>query len=50
MTIKSPILNIMTKAAYKAGNKLLKDFREIENLQVAKKRYWRFRDYSRFKF
>ena len=37
MTIKSPILNIMTKAAYKAGNKLLKDFREIENLQVAKK-------------
>ena len=37
MTIKSPILNVMTKAAYKAGNKLLKDFREIENLQVSKK-------------
>ena len=37
MTIKSPILNVMTKAAYKAGNKLLIDFREIENLQVSKK-------------
>ena len=37
MTIKSPIINVMTKAAYKAGNKLLKDFREIENLQVSKK-------------
>ena len=37
MTIKSPILNIMTKAAYKAGNILIKDFREVENLQVSKK-------------
>ena len=37
MTIKSPIINVMTKAAYKAGNKLLKDFREVENLQVSKK-------------
>ena len=37
MTIKSPIINIMTKAAYKAGNKLIKDFREVENLQVSKK-------------
>ena len=37
MTVKSPIINIMTKAAYKAGNKLIKDFREVENLQVSKK-------------
>ena len=27
----------MTKAAYKAGNILIKDFREVENLQVSKK-------------
>ncbi len=37
MTIKPPIINIMTKAAYKAGNILIKDFREVENLQVSKK-------------
>ena len=37
MTVKSPIVNIMTRAAYKAGNRLIKDFREIENLQVSKK-------------
>ena len=30
-------MNIMTKAAYKAGNILIKDFREVENLQVSKK-------------
>ena len=27
----------MTKAVYKASNKLIKDFREVENLQVSKK-------------
>ena len=37
MTLKPPIINIMTKAAYKAGNILIKDFREVENLQVSKK-------------
>ena len=37
MTLKTPIINIMTKAAYKAGNILIKDFREVENLQVSKK-------------
>ena len=37
MTIKPQIINIMTKAAYKAGNILIKDFREVENLQVSKK-------------
>ena len=37
MTLKTPIINIMTKAAYKAGNILIKDFREVENLQVLKK-------------
>ena len=37
MALKTPIVNIMTKAAYKAGNKLIKDFREVENLQVSKK-------------
>ena len=37
MALKTPIINIMTKAAYKAGNILIKDFREIENLQVSKK-------------
>ena len=37
MTLKTPIINIMTIAAYKAGNILIKDFREVENLQVSKK-------------
>ena len=37
MTLKTPIINIMTRAAYKAGNILIKDFREVENLQVSKK-------------
>ena len=37
MTLKTPIINIMTKAVYKAGNILIKDFREVENLQVSKK-------------
>ena len=37
MALKTPIINIMTKAAYKAGNILIKDFREVENLQVSKK-------------
>ena len=30
-------LNIMIKAARKAGRSLVKDFREVENLQVSRK-------------
>ena len=30
-------LNVMIKAARKAGRSLLKDFREVENLQVSSK-------------
>ena len=37
MALKTPIINIMTKAAYEAGRNLIKDFREVENLQVSKK-------------
>ena len=37
MALKTPIINIMTKAVYKASNKLKKDFREVENLQESKK-------------
>tara|TARA_B100000029_G_C17609046_1_gene968652 strand:- start:1018 stop:1812 length:795 start_codon:yes stop_codon:yes gene_type:complete len=37
MALKTPIVNIMTKASYEAGKNLIKDFREIENLQVSKK-------------
>lgn len=33
----SPILNVMVTAAYKAGRGLIRDFGEIENLQVSRK-------------
>ncbi len=33
----SPILNIMIKAAEKASKTLIRDFGELENLQVSKK-------------
>ena len=33
----SPLLNIMSRAVYKAGRRLVRDFGEIENLQVSKK-------------
>ena len=33
----SPILNIMIKAAEKASKVIIRDFGEIENLQVKKK-------------
>lgn len=33
----SPILNVMSRAVYKAGRRLVRDFGEIENLQVSKK-------------
>ena len=35
--IGSANLNIMIKAARKAGRSLVKDFREVENLQVSMK-------------
>lgn len=34
---ESPLLNIMSRAVQKAGRRLVKDFGEIENLQVSKK-------------
>ena len=37
MAIGSANLNIMKKAAYAAGRSLVKDFREVENLQVSMK-------------
>ena len=35
--VGSANLNIMIKAARKAGRSLVKDFREVENLQVSMK-------------
>lgn len=37
LTTPSPSVNVMIGAAYKAGSKLLKDFKEVERLQVSKK-------------
>jgi len=37
LTTRSPSINVMVAAAYKAGSKLLKDFKEVERLQVSKK-------------
>ena len=34
---RSPIINVISNACINAGKKLLKDFVEIENLQVSKK-------------
>jgi len=34
---RSPLINVMVGAAQKAGRKLVRDFGEIENLQVSKK-------------
>ncbi|MGY9003754.1 MAG: inositol monophosphatase family protein, partial [Rhodospirillales bacterium] len=34
---KSPLLNVMATAAQKAGRKLIRDFGEIEHLQVSQK-------------
>ncbi|MFZ4762858.1 MAG: inositol monophosphatase family protein [Alphaproteobacteria bacterium] len=35
--IRSPIFNVMVKAAQRAGRGLVKDFGEVENLQVSRK-------------
>ncbi|MCH7910679.1 MAG: inositol monophosphatase, partial [Candidatus Hydrogenedentes bacterium] len=37
MVQRSALLNVMTAAAQKAGRGLVRDFGEIENLQVSKK-------------
>ncbi len=34
---ESPLLNIMSRAVYKAARRLVRDFGEVENLQVSKK-------------
>jgi len=34
---ESPLLNVMSRAVYKAGKRLIRDFGEIENLQVSRK-------------
>lgn len=37
MALRSPVLNVMVMAAEKAGKKLIRDFGELENLQVSVK-------------
>lgn len=37
MALRSPLMNVMTKAAEKAGRALLRDFGEVERLQVSQK-------------
>ena len=37
MRLKSPKINLITKACLKASKYLIRDFGEIENLQVSKK-------------
>lgn len=37
MTIKTPLMNVMTAAARKAGKAIVRDFGEVEKLQVSRK-------------
>lgn len=37
MSLRSPVINVMTAAARKAARKLARDFGEVENLQVSRK-------------
>ena len=37
MQLRSPLLNVMSLAALKAAKGLIRDFGELENLQVSKK-------------
>ena len=39
---RSPIINVTSNACVFAGKKFLRDFLEIENLQVTKKDIYRF--------
>ena len=34
MSLKSPLITVMTRAAFKAARHLKRDFGEVENLQV----------------
>ena len=40
MRLNSPQINLITKACLKASRSLIRDFGEIENLQVTDKRPW----------
>ncbi len=37
IAFNSPVLNVMSKAALKAARKLIRDFGEVENLQISRK-------------
>ena len=37
MSLKSPLITVMTRAAIKASRHLKRDFGEVENLQVSRK-------------
>ena len=37
MALQSALINVMEKAAKKAGHKLARDFGEVEHLQVSRK-------------
>ena len=37
MAINTPLMNVMVAAARKAGRALVRDFGEVENLQVSRK-------------
>ena len=37
MSNRSPLINVMTKAAFRAARDLKRDFGEVENLQVSRK-------------
>uniref|UniRef100_UPI003F6A22D9 inositol monophosphatase family protein n=1 Tax=Pseudemcibacter sp. TaxID=2943293 RepID=UPI003F6A22D9 len=37
MALQSALINVMEKAARKAGSRLARDFGEVENLQVSRK-------------
>ena len=37
MAIHTPLMNVMVAAARKAGRALIRDFGEVENLQVSRK-------------
>ena len=37
MAARSPLINVMVKAAEKAGRALIRDFGEVEHLQVSRK-------------
>ena len=42
MRLNSPQINLIIKACMKASRSLIRDFGEIEKLQVSDQRSWRF--------